>query len=426
MRDDSPNSESTPPLGDAADAPLPPSDSAPSSLDPLLASPPSDPHAAPAAPSAPGGATLEPYAAAATEPWPVAHDPAAPIAAAPALSEAAIARSRRALFVWLVILLVFGVGGLVLGQQELALLVAVAGVVMAAHAADFHPVFTTLYQIVSFTLISGCAVMLVALAMFLRTSGPGGPLGAIVPVYSLVAGLVMLATASTAVARPLARALFGAKGESHSFRLAARLTLFGFLIALPAWFATQALFDRTEDIGNVFASLTYGGSVFGYVILALAAVGFLVRRDLRATLARLGLTRPLPRDFLFVVIGVPLLFALNWAGESAEQRWFPASWASDQRVNDALAGALSRSGMVLLSLSAGIGEEITMRGALQPKLGLVLTSLFFAALHVQYSWFGMAMIFGFGLVLGTIRNRTNTVVVMAVHAAYDLLAMVTT
>jgi len=44
--------------------------------------------------------------------------------------------------------------------------------------------------------------------------------------------------------------------------------------------------------------------------------------------------------------------------------------------------------MLLLGLSAGIGEEITLRGALQPKLGLALTSLLFAALHVQYSWYG--------------------------------------
>src|SRR5258706_7977121 len=62
-------------------------------------------------------------------------------AATPGLSPEAIERSRNALSVWLLILGVFGVGGLLLGQQELAPLVAVSGVVMAAHAAAFLPRF---------------------------------------------------------------------------------------------------------------------------------------------------------------------------------------------------------------------------------------------------------------------------------------------
>jgi membrane protease YdiL (CAAX protease family) len=44
-------------------------------------------------------------------------------------------------------------------------------------------------------------------------------------------------------------------------------------------------------------------------------------------------------------------------------------------------------------------------------------------LHVQYSWFGMAVILMLGIILGTLRRLTNTSVAMAVHALYDMLAV---
>jgi len=303
---------------------------------------------------------------------------------------------------------------------------ALPGVVMAAHAADFHPRFDLLYQIVSVSLIGLCAVTLLALGVFLFRPATGTPVPIAVPIASMLSGAIMLATGVPAVAKALARALFGVRGDSHSFRLAARLTLFGFLVALPGWYATQIMLEQPDELTQMLSHLTLSSAVFGYVILALAAVGFLVRRDLPSTLARLGLTRPRPVHLLLVLVAVPVLFGVNAAGEWAQQHWFHALWASDRRINDQIAGAMNHPGMVALALSAGIGEEITMRGALQPKLGLVLTSLFFAALHVQYSWYGMAMIFVFGLVLGTIRNRSNTAVAMAVHALYDLLALITT
>ena len=344
----------------------------------------------------------------------------------PALSPEAIERSRRALGVWLIILLVFGAGGVLLGQVEMALLVAVSGVVIAAHAADFHPRFELLYRALSVVLIGMCGVTLLGLAAVLRQSSLHGPIGAMIPSLSLVFGLLMFATGLPHVGKGLARFLFGARGDSHSFRLAARLTLFGFLLAIPGWFAAQTLLEQSGDMEAMFKNLSFGGAIFGYIILALAAVGFLIRRDVRSTLERLGLTRPRARHLLLVAIGVPVLWGLNSAGEWGQQHWFPSLWEADRHFNEALVGALDHRAMVALALTAGIGEEITMRGALQPKLGLVRTSLFFAALHVQYSWYGMTLIFALGLVLGIIRKRSNTAVAMAVHAIYDLLALIAT
>jgi membrane protease YdiL (CAAX protease family) len=90
-----------------------------------------------------------------------------------------------------------------------------------------------------------------------------------------------------------------------------------------------------------------------------------------------------------------------------------------------IAGGLSQWDTLLLGVSAGVGEELALRGALQPKLGVFLTSLLFALLHVQYSWFGVGIILVLGLLLGTIRNRTSTTVAILVHALYDMFAVFT-
>jgi membrane protease YdiL (CAAX protease family) len=76
-------------------------------------------------------------------------------------------------------------------------------------------------------------------------------------------------------------------------------------------------------------------------------------------------------------------------------------------------------------LSAGLGEEITLRGALQPRLGILLCSVLFASAHVQYTWFGMATIGLLGLALGGIRARTNTTTAIVVHSLYDVYAALT-
>jgi membrane protease YdiL (CAAX protease family) len=115
---------------------------------------------------------------------------------------------------------------------------------------------------------------------------------------------------------------------------------------------------------------------------------------------------------------------LNAGTETLQHRWFPDLWEHDQRMSHLIAGGLGIGGSLLLGLSAGVGEELAMRGALQPRLGLWLTALVFASLHVHYSWFGMATIFLLGVLLGVLRDRTNTTVAIIVHCLYDISAIV--
>ena len=77
-------------------------------------------------------------------------------------------------------------------------------------------------------------------------------------------------------------------------------------------------------------------------------------------------------------------------------------------------------GAVVLGLSAGISEELLFRGAVQPRLGLLLASILFAVGHVQYGFTVATLeVFVIGLVLGLVRNRTNTTICILIHAGYN-------
>jgi len=329
--------------------------------------------------------------------------------------------------VWLIALLIVGGVSVLLGLQEAAALTVLTGLFVAAQAADLDPRLRPLYLVVSWIVpVTGAATFAGLTWMLLHSDATGWlrvALAGVAILGALAALLSMLRPCSDA----LSLRLFRGDPPSHSSRLAARLVMLGLLLAFPAWYA---LSDVTADLlagpDSPLRKELLGSSLVGYVLLALAAVGFLVRRDLRTTLDRLGL-RPLSgTDLAVAALGVVGLAVVNGGLELAQKALFPELWQSDQRISQAIASQLGPAQILLLGLSAGIGEEITLRGALQPRLGIVVTSLLFAALHVQYSWFGMMVILVLGLILGIIRKRTSTTVAMVVHAVYDVLAVFAT
>ncbi len=92
-----------------------------------------------------------------------------------------------------------------------------------------------------------------------------------------------------------------------------------------------------------------------------------------------------------------------------------------------MAYSLTPLGAVVIGVTAGLGEEVAVRGVLQPRLGLVLSNLFFTALHaLQYNFDGLLSVFLAGLVLGWVRRHTNTAVSAVVHGFYDFLLIMLT
>ena len=94
-----------------------------------------------------------------------------------------------------------------------------------------------------------------------------------------------------------------------------------------------------------------------------------------------------------------------------------------------IANAEARVGileLVLIAAAAGIGEEILFRGALQPEVGLIWSSVIFGGLHTssrETLAFGVwAMFMGYGL--GFLAAGTNGLLAPTVaHGVYDAVAI---
>jgi hypothetical protein len=386
-----------------------------------------------------GGAPVDPAPAPAAEPRGYARDqlagttasapteaawrPADPFAGAAAPPAEGL-DTRRGLAAWLALLLVVGLGGIAVGQAEAAGLAALAGLFIAAQAADLDPRWKLLYWMLTWVVPIGSALAFAATIALALESDLAAPAQLFMAAYGAAAAGACLLLVARPVVDPVAVRLFREDPPTHALRLATRLAVAGLLIAAPGalLFRDKVLQLLSED-GHAITTASLAGQMVGMVLVALAAVGFLVRRGWRDTLERLGLTRPTAWHLVLGVTGAGALAALNAAAEQVQRALFPELWARDRAVAELIGAGMGVPQALLLGLSAGVGEEVTLRGALQPRLGIVLTAALFAALHVQYSWFGMLVIFAFGALLGLLRARSTTTVVILVHALYDVYAV---
>jgi membrane protease YdiL (CAAX protease family) len=164
-------------------------------------------------------------------------------------------------------------------------------------------------------------------------------------------------------------------------------------------------------------------------LMGLVGVGWLARRSLGSALKRLAIVRPtlaqvgigVGAGLVLAPIVIGLEYLLGQAGINAG--------ADVERLSEQLIGPLATSipGILTLGLAAALGEETVFRGALQPRFGLILTTLLFALLHSTYGIsVATVMVFGIGLVLGLLRMRYNTTTSMLAHAVYNMtLGLVT-
>jgi membrane protease YdiL (CAAX protease family) len=153
------------------------------------------------------------------------------------------------------------------------------------------------------------------------------------------------------------------------------------------------------------------------------AVGYPRARDLGAALRRLGLVRPTLRQLVLAVVLIPALVGtMSVADHVIEALWKHFEWpATDEKAFDELMKfALNPLGALVIGVTAGLGEELAVRGVLQPRLGIVLSNLFFTSLHaLQYNGDGLLSVFLIGLCLGVLRKYTNTSTSAIVHGGYD-------
>ncbi len=161
-----------------------------------------------------------------------------------------------------------------------------------------------------------------------------------------------------------------------------------------------------------------------FLILAFVGVGIFVRRSPREASERLGLLPPRQkRWWLVAMLGIIVFLAVAYGIERVADKLSPST---QQQVTNATNVLFSRFnnplGVILLGLLPAVVEETLFRGALVPRLGIVVTAILFAALHTQYAvTFATLEVFVLGLGLGWLRVRSgSTLPCMVTHAGYNI------
>ncbi len=163
------------------------------------------------------------------------------------------------------------------------------------------------------------------------------------------------------------------------------------------------------------------GQTAALILLAFFGVGWFVQRPTRETFRRLGVVWPRGRE---VTVAVGTAFGLLMMQSVLGVLWMALSPEGVQAVEDLSQMLLGKFfnpwGAVLIGVAAGLGEELVFRGALQPRFGVLLTSVLFAMMHSQYFLsFAMVVVFLLGVVLGLVRKRVNTTAAILTHALYN-------
>ncbi|HEY8811825.1 MAG TPA: CPBP family intramembrane glutamic endopeptidase [Candidatus Dormibacteraeota bacterium] len=160
------------------------------------------------------------------------------------------------------------------------------------------------------------------------------------------------------------------------------------------------------------------------LLLALLGVGLFTRRSLPGALERLGIVRPALWQICAALAVAGLFVAISQGAEYLQLKLDPAlAHRLSQATSHYYAGITGLFGIAAIALAPGIAEESFFRGALQPRLGVVLAALAFAAIHTQYALtIDTLLVFTLGCGLGLVRRQLNTTAAIVSHGAYNALA----
>ncbi len=181
-----------------------------------------------------------------------------------------------------------------------------------------------------------------------------------------------------------------------------------------------------RGLGGLLLSDLYG--LVWMIPASFLAVGCGVHRNFKETAERLGLRLPTWRQATVSMgLAIVLLIVVVILSPCIDWLWDSMNWPkTDFEAFEALmAPYLSPLGAIVLGVTAGLGEELAVRGVLQPRLGIWLSNAFFTSLHaLQYNWDGLLVVFGLGMVFGVLRKKTNTTTSAIVHGTYNFLVAI--
>jgi membrane protease YdiL (CAAX protease family) len=205
----------------------------------------------------------------------------------------------------------------------------------------------------------------------------------------------------------------------HTLALVLSTLLLGTQVTLIAF--TDVLATNLAQAPLNVLDLLEGEAPF--LIVAVAGVGILLRRNVGQAAKRLGLVVPAWWHVCLALAAAGLFLGVGQASDLLSHSLTPEIArrvdATTQHVFGQLGGPV---GIAALALLPGICEEILFRGALQPRIGLMATALLFTSIHTQYGLsFDALAVFVIATALGLIRKYTNTTASCACHVSYNLL-----
>ena len=160
-----------------------------------------------------------------------------------------------------------------------------------------------------------------------------------------------------------------------------------------------------------------------FLLAGLLGVGWLSRRDQQALFERLGL-RPLTlRQLAITLLVTAVLLGMAIGTEALWRAIDPVGLEKIGGLSEALLGDLSGlTGALAIGLAAAIGEEVFFRGAYQPRMGLLLTTLLFTSFHTQYGFtIATVVVVVVGLVFGILRRRFSLTACVLAHFVYNFV-----
>jgi hypothetical protein len=235
---------------------------------------------------------------------------------------------------------------------------------------------------------------------------------------------------------PLRRVMGGRIGDAFWSDPPIFLALWLFVVVLANNVVSLLLFLVEPDVSRLFPGgrLSPGAvltSQLPFFAVALLGVGVGVRRNLRETFERLGYGPLSVKQLGVVVAFVGGALALSAAADALFAALQPELYREVGEISDGLFDPRGLSPVpaalfaLLIGVGAGLGEETLFRGAIQPVLGILGTSVLFASMHVQYGP-SLLLIYVFLLSggLGLLRRYINTTASFLAHAAYNSLGII--
>ena len=223
-------------------------------------------------------------------------------------------------------------------------------------------------------------------------------------------------------------------GRFSSLGLAAVALLAGQFIALAAltwWFGSSL---------TRLPNLTGDGVAVTIIILVstpieVALLMLFAQRNGTTAADYLGWTVPKRSDVVFGLVVVAIFIVVADVVSWLAGHGLVTAFQTDIYTTASTQGWLALLWFAIM-VATPIGEETLFRGFLfrgwfrEPKdawFAIIGTAALFALLHVQYDWFVIAQVFGFGILLGWMRWASgSTILTMLLHGFINFEGMIET